>query len=84
MNATISFDGLDEHMRQIVREEIANAQLGGNGGYLSTKGAARYLDCTEEAINARVKRRELKPAKRNPRLFSRESLDEWVRNGDVV
>ena len=63
-----------------MREEVARAlEIGGAGGYLSTQGAAVYLDCSTEAIDARVKRGELVPARRSPRLFTRESLDAWVK-----
>jgi Helix-turn-helix domain len=72
---------LDE-IREIVREEVARAlEVGGASGYRSTKGAAKYLDCSEEAINARVKGGELKPVRRSPRLFTREELDRWVYEG---
>jgi hypothetical protein len=48
----VSFPGLEPELREIVREEIARAlEIGGAGGYLSTKGAAAYLDCTEQAID---------------------------------
>jgi Helix-turn-helix domain len=80
MEGKVSFPGLESELREILREEVARAlQIGGAGGYLSTKGAAAYLDCTEQAIDARVKRGELKPVRRSPRLFIRESLDAWVR-----
>jgi hypothetical protein len=62
-----------------MREEVERAlEIGGAGGYFSTKGAARYLDTTPQAINGRVKRGELIPMRRSPRLFTREELDRWV------
>jgi hypothetical protein len=73
--------GLKDELRQIVREEVRAAMaIGGAGGYLSTKGAASYLDATEQAIDARVKRGELAPIRRSPRLFTREELDRWVKD----
>lgn len=80
MRGEVTFPGLTEELRAIVREEVERA-IGGSGGYLSTKGAARYLHCTEQAIDARVKRGELKPCRRSPRLFTREELDGWVYEG---
>lgn len=73
---------LAKRAAEIVCEEVARAlEIGGAGGYVSTKGAAAYLDTTPEAINARVKRGELKPCRRSPRLFTREELDRWVYEG---
>lgn len=80
MRGEIHFPGLNEELRAVVREEVERV-FGGTDGYLSTKGAARYLHCTEQAIHARVKRGELKPVKRSPRLFTREELDRWVYEG---
>jgi hypothetical protein len=72
--------GLAEEIRQIIREEAEGFfEIGGAGGYLSTKGAAKYLDTTPEAIDARVKRGELVPIRRSPRLFTREECDRWAR-----
>jgi hypothetical protein len=80
MEGKVSFPGLESELREIVREEVARAlEVGGAGGYLSTKGAAAYLDCTEQAIDALVKRGDLNPVRRRPRKFTRESLDEWVQ-----
>jgi Helix-turn-helix domain len=79
VDGKVSFPGLESELREIVREEIARAlEIGGAGGYLSTKGAAAYLGCTEQAIDARVRRGELNPVRRSPRLFTREELDRWV------
>jgi excisionase family DNA binding protein len=76
--ASVHLDIQDE-LREIVREEVARAlKIGGADGYLSTEGAARYLDTTKQAISARVKRGELTPVRRRPRLFAREELDRWV------
>jgi Helix-turn-helix domain len=78
MNATISFDGIDDHLRQLIREEIHRAQ-NGNGGYRDTKGAADYLGCSVATINGLVQRGELVPVRRKPhRLYSLESLDEYA------
>jgi Helix-turn-helix domain len=82
VNGSVSFPGLEAELREIVREEVTRAlEVGGAGGYLSTEGAARYLDCSTQAIDARVKRGELVPVRRSPRLFTRESLDAWVYEG---
>jgi hypothetical protein len=82
VDGKVSFPDLEAELREIVREEVARAlEVGGAGGYLSTKGAAAYLDCTEQAIDARVKRGELVPIRRSPRLFAREELDRWVYEG---
>jgi hypothetical protein len=81
MRAQIVFPELRDELRLMVDEAVARAlQIGWAGGYLSTKGAAKYLDCTEEAIDSRVKRGELIPIRRSPRLFTREELDRWVRD----
>ena len=81
MIGEVRFPGLEDEMRTLVREEIARAlEIGRASGYLSTKGAATYLDTTEQAIDARVKRAELTPIRRSPRLFTREELDRWVRD----
>jgi hypothetical protein len=77
----VHFPELADEIRTAVREEVGRAlEIGGAGGYLSTKGAATYLDTTEQAIDARVKRGELVPVRRSPRLFTREELDRWVRD----
>jgi hypothetical protein len=76
--------GLADELRQIVHEEVQRAlEIGGNGGYLSTEGAATYLDTSKQAIDARVKRGELVPVRRKPRLFTREELDRWVTDEDA-
>jgi hypothetical protein len=80
LEGKILIPGLMDEIRETIREEVARIlEIGGTGGFLSTKGAAVYLDCTVQAIDARVKRGELVPVRRNPRLFTRESLDAWVR-----
>jgi Helix-turn-helix domain len=79
VDGKVSFPGLEAVLREIVREEIARApEIGGAGGYLSTKGAATYLDLTKGAIDSMVKRGVLVPVRRSPRLFTREELDRWV------
>jgi len=79
MKGEVVLPGLAQEIRLAVREEVARAfEIGGGNGYLGTKGAAAYLDCSEEAINARVKRGELTPVRRSPRLFTKEELDAWV------
>jgi hypothetical protein len=81
LKGEVHLPGLAEELREIVREEVQRAlEIGGAGGYLSTKGAAAYLDTTEQAIDARVKRGELVPIRRKPRLFTREECDRWVRD----
>jgi hypothetical protein len=76
----VHLPGLAEEVREIVREEVQRAlEIGGAGGYLCTKGAAAYLDTTEQAIDARVKRGELVPVRRKPRLLTREECDRWAR-----
>jgi hypothetical protein len=60
----VNFPGLRDELREIVRDEVGRAlEIGGHGGYLSTKGAAIYLDKRTEsggpstaAIDALVKR----------------------------
>jgi hypothetical protein len=77
----VHLPGLSEELRQIVREEVERAlEIGGAGAYLSTEGAAKYLDTTTQAIDARVKRGELVPVRRSPRLLTRDECDRWVRD----
>jgi excisionase family DNA binding protein len=78
MRAELHLD-LENEIRRVVREELAAAN-GISGGYLSTRGAAAYLDLTTQAINSMVKRGVLTPVRRRPRLFAREDLDAWVRD----
>jgi hypothetical protein len=79
LKGEVHLPGLEANLREIVRDEIARAlEIGGSGGYLSTVGAATYLDKTTQAIDARVKRGELIPIRRSPRLFTREELDRWA------
>jgi hypothetical protein len=80
LKGEVHLPGLREELQEIVREEVQRAfEIGGAGGYHSTRGAATYLDTTTQAIDARVKRGELTPIRRSPRLFTREELDRWVR-----
>jgi hypothetical protein len=77
MTGEINFPGLEEKLAEIVQRELAKQQ-NGPAGYYSTKGAARYLDMTTDALNGLVKRGELVPVKRSPRRFTKEALDAWV------
>jgi excisionase family DNA binding protein len=69
-----------ETVRETVREELAQRAP---SGWLSVKSAAAYLDTTEDAIYAMVRRGDLVPH-RTPtgRLrFRVADLDAWVRGG---
>jgi excisionase family DNA binding protein len=51
--------------------------------WMNIKTAATYLDTTEQALRARVKRGEIPVHRRDGRLyFNRHELDQWVR-GDL-
>jgi hypothetical protein len=79
VEAKIVFTTLTDEIKLAVREEVERAlAIGGSGGYFSTKGAARYLDTTSDAIDARVKRGELVPCRKQPRMFTRDELDRWA------
>jgi excisionase family DNA binding protein len=48
--------------------------------WMNIKTAAAYLDTTEQALRARVKRNEIPVHRRDGRLyFHRTELDQWVR-----
>jgi Helix-turn-helix domain len=48
--------------------------------WMNLKSAAVYLDTTEQALRARVKRGEIPVHRRDGRLyFNRHELDQWVR-----
>jgi len=70
-----------EQFRSVIREEIQATTVAAPSGWLSVKGVADYLDTTEDAIRALVKRKQI-PHDRAPTgrlLFSRSELDQWVR-----
>jgi len=76
---------LDE-LRLLLRAEQERVLLNQRspGGYLSLKSAAKYLDVSEQALRARVKRQEIPVHRRDGRLyFEREALDGYVRGGAV-
>jgi excisionase family DNA binding protein len=71
-----------EQFRHLIRDEIQTLAATGPPGWLSVKGAASYLDTTDDAIRALVKRKQI-PCERAPNgrlLFWRDDLNEWVRS----
>lgn len=71
-------------LREVLRGELERvlANQRSAEGYLSVKSAATYLDVSEQALRARVKRKEIAVHRRGGRLyFEREALDEYVRGG---
>jgi len=73
-----------DNLRVVLRAELqrmlASHRL--TEGYLSLKSAASYLDVTEQALRARVKRGEIPVHRRDRRLyFERDALDGYVRGG---
>jgi len=71
-------------LRDVLRLELERVLLNQRsaGGYLSLKSAANYLDVSEQALRARVKRQEIPVHRRDGRLyFERKALDEYVRGG---
>lgn len=81
--SAVSLVDVDD-LRVVLRLELervltAHRQV---SGYLSVKSAAAYLDVSEQALRARVKRREIPVHRTGGRLFfEREALDEYVRGG---
>lgn len=82
MQASIELPGLAETLRAVVREEVGALaeRLGSHDGFLNVKNAAHFLDSTEEALRARVKRGEVPVHRRGGRLyFDPAELREYVR-----
>ena len=80
---SMQLHGLDKELRDIVRDELAQALTqSAPAGYLSVASASVYLDTSQAAIRSMVKRGEL-PVSRTPNgrlLFERDALDGWVRS----
>lgn len=78
---------LEGELRQLVREEVRAALAAvepAPAGFLNVKSAAAYLDTTEDAVRAAVKRHQL-PAHRTPTgrvLFLASELSSHVLAGD--
>jgi hypothetical protein len=81
---SIHLDGLEEILRGIVREELAGARQEPSG-WLSAKSAGTYLDMSEDAIRACIKRGQLMPHRTvtGGLRFSRAQLDEFAK-GDPL
>ncbi|MBA3430354.1 MAG: helix-turn-helix domain-containing protein [Actinobacteria bacterium] len=74
---------LEDELRQIVREEVVRTlvEVRQSPEWLNAKSAAAYLDTTEDAIRALVRRRQL-PAHRSEvgtLRFLRDELDTHAR-----
>lgn len=56
-----------------------------SAGWLNAKSAAKYLDVTEDALRAAVKRRQLMPHRTETGglRFRREELDAFASGGDA-
>lgn len=88
MKAEIVFPELREELRLMVDEAVARAlKLGWAGGYKNVESASAYLDTSEDAIRSMVKRGQLNPVRRKPKmLFTLDELDrvataepeEWI------
>ena len=71
-----------EEVRMVVRAEVERAVSAERRGFLTLKSAAAYLDVTEQALRARVKRGEILVHRRDGRLyFDRDELERYVRGG---
>jgi len=80
---SVQLDGLEDELRRVVRDELARAMgQAESSGYMSVKSAAAYLDMTEPALRALIKRGEVAVHRApNGRLsFDRASLDAWARS----
>jgi hypothetical protein len=84
--ATIAIEGLEETVRDVVRQAVALELAGYRSpepaSWLSTKLAAKHLGISEGALRARLKRGDDLPVhRRGDRLWWLTSeLDEWVRS----
>lgn len=70
-----------DDLRDLLRVELERAlgQRGVTDGYLSLKSAAAFLDISEHALRARVKRGEIPVHRRDGRLyFARQELNDYV------
>jgi len=81
------FEGLEESLRAVVREEVERAMTmpRETTEWLNARSAAEYMDTTEEAIRGLVKRRQI-PCHRSENgrlLFRRDELDVWAA-GEAV
>lgn len=61
----------------MVDEAVARAlKLGWAGGYKNVESASAYLDTSEDAIRSMVKRGQLNPVRRKPKmLFTLDELE---------
>ena len=89
MESTLVLSGLDEvvraAVREAVREALAEQHPAGTAGFLNLKNAAAFLDVTEEALRARVKRREIPVHRRDGRLyFDPHELRSYVEGVDCL
>ena len=82
---TMQLDGFEDEVRRVVRDELTRALEGfASPAYLNVKSAASFLDTTQAAVRAMVKRGEL-PVHRTPNgrvLFSPTALTAWAEGGD--
>lgn len=82
MSTVTLLDAAD--LRDVLRVELERVLVKhrSTDGYLSLKSAAAYLDVSEQALRARVKRKEIPVHRRDGRLyFERDALDKYVRGG---
>lgn len=73
----------EPELRRVIRSELEQVIARRRpDGFMNVKSAAAYLDCTEDALRARIKRGDIPVFRRHGRLyFERAELDAYVRGG---
>jgi Helix-turn-helix domain len=82
MSAEYTFPMPEAFLEALARRtaEMLNSEQRERVGWLNFISAAKYLDVTEQALRARVKRHEVPVHRRDGRLyFSPAELDDYVR-----
>jgi excisionase family DNA binding protein len=88
MRTELDIVGLDEALLRAAHDgaRLALAEQDEPSPWLSVASAAQYLDTSQDAIRALIRRNQI-PHHRTPEgriLFDRRELDDYARAGDLA
>jgi excisionase family DNA binding protein len=86
MNASTLIQVSPDELEQLITRAVEKAQADKpSGGWFRVPAAAKYLDCSDNALRL-LEKRGLIPSSRIGRsvVFSREDLDKFIRSGGAA